>query len=56
LPFDDTEATMPLRGAAVGSERSAMLLAALPRSFAAASGLQLKPKALLYSRALFFPS
>jgi len=33
----------------------AILLAALPRSFAAASGLQLKTKALLYSRALFFP-
>ena len=33
----------------------AKLLAALPRSFAAASGLHLKTKALLYSRALFFP-
>ena len=33
----------------------AKLLAALPRSFAAASGLLLKTKAFLYSRALFFP-
>ena len=33
----------------------AMLLAALPRSFAAAYSLQLKTKAFLYSRALFFP-